>query len=145
MCGDARSRPDVETPMAGDKARMAFADPPYNLEIASFQGRGSTQHREFLVASGEQTREEFIGFLRETFGEHRGRLRRRRHRVHVHGLAPHGRDAGRRSALVQELRLELSAIAVKPTADKIARMWPNGEVRSGARLTFRNTPLGSPT
>src|SRR5215204_334475 len=35
MCGDARSRPDVETLMAGDKARMAFADPPYNLEIAS--------------------------------------------------------------------------------------------------------------
>src|SRR5215203_5157037 len=66
MCGDARSRPDVETLMAGDKARMAFADPPYNLKIASFQGRGRTQHREFLVASGEQSREEFIAFLRET-------------------------------------------------------------------------------
>ena len=50
----------------GAKARMAFADPPYNLRIASFQGRGRTRHREFLVASGEQTREEFIGFLRET-------------------------------------------------------------------------------
>ncbi|MFL5193620.1 MAG: phage terminase large subunit [Microvirga sp.] len=31
-------------------------------------------------------------------------------------------DTGTGSALVQELRLELSAIAVKPTADKIARM-----------------------
>src|SRR5215218_1145389 len=66
MCGDARSRRDVETLMAGAKARMAFADPPYNLKIAGFQGRGRTKHREFLVAAGEQTREEFIGFLRET-------------------------------------------------------------------------------
>ena len=52
--------------MAGAKARMAFADPPYNLKIAGFQGRGRTQHREFLVGSGEQTREEFIAFLQET-------------------------------------------------------------------------------
>src|SRR5215217_8628038 len=66
MCGDARSSPDVETLMAGAKARMAFADPPYNLRIASFQGRGRTKHREFLVASGEQTRDEFIAFLKET-------------------------------------------------------------------------------
>src|SRR5829696_8039548 len=66
MCGDARSRPDVETLMAGDKARMAFTDPPYNLKIAGFQGRGRTKHREFLVASGEQTREEFVAFLKET-------------------------------------------------------------------------------
>jgi DNA modification methylase len=66
MCGDARSRGDVESLMAGAKARMAFADPPYNLKIASFQGRGSTKHREFVVASGEQTRDEFIAFLKET-------------------------------------------------------------------------------
>jgi hypothetical protein len=66
LCGDARAAADVERLMAGAKARMAFADPPYNLRIASFQGRGRTKHREFLVASGEQTREEFIGFLRET-------------------------------------------------------------------------------
>jgi hypothetical protein len=66
MCGDARSRGDVESLMAGAKARMAFADPPYNLKIASFQGRGRTNHREFLVASGEQTRDEFIAFLKET-------------------------------------------------------------------------------
>ena len=24
---------------------LVFADPPYNLRIASFQGRGSTKHR----------------------------------------------------------------------------------------------------
>jgi hypothetical protein len=36
------------------------------LKIASFQGRGRTKHREFLVASGEQTREEFVTFLKET-------------------------------------------------------------------------------
>ena len=66
MCGDARSGADVERLMGGGKARMAFVDPPYNLRIASFQGRGRTKHREFLVASGEQTREEFVAFLTET-------------------------------------------------------------------------------
>ena len=66
MCGDARSAADAERLMAGAKARMAFADAPYNLRIASFQGRGRTKHREFLVASGEQTREEFIVFLKES-------------------------------------------------------------------------------
>jgi ParB-like chromosome segregation protein Spo0J len=66
MCGDTRSAADVGRLMAGAKARMAFADAPYNLKIASFQGRGRTKHREFLVASGEQTRDEFIAFLKET-------------------------------------------------------------------------------
>src|SRR5215208_1163799 len=42
MCGDARLRPDVESLMAGVKARMAFADPPYNKKIASF-GAGPNQ------------------------------------------------------------------------------------------------------
>ena len=51
-------------------------------------------------------------------------------------------DTGTGSALVQELRLELSAIAVKPTADKIARMSAEfGEVRSGARLLSETRPL----
>src|SRR5215213_3411563 len=66
LCGDARSADDVRRLMNGATARMAFADPPYNLKIASFQGRGRIKHREFLVASGEQTRDEFIGFLTET-------------------------------------------------------------------------------
>jgi DNA modification methylase len=66
MCGDARSAADVERLMAGAKARMGFVDPPYNLKISSFQGRGRVKHREFVVASGEQTREQFIGFLKES-------------------------------------------------------------------------------
>ena len=32
MCGDARSGADVERLMGGGKARMAFVDPPYNLQ-----------------------------------------------------------------------------------------------------------------
>ena len=82
--------------MGGGKARMAFVDPPYNLRIASFQGRGRTKHREFLVASGEQTREEFIGVLDGDLHQHCSRLHGRRHRVHVHGLAPLRGDARRR-------------------------------------------------
>jgi len=68
MCADARSVADVQHLMAGAKARMAFADPPYNLRISSFQGRGRTKHREFVVASGEQSAEEFTAFLRQALG-----------------------------------------------------------------------------
>ena len=145
MCGDARSRPDVETLMAGDKARMAFADPPYNLEIASFQGRGSTQHREFLVASGEQTREEFIGFLRETSANiaavcvdgaivfmcmdwrHMGEM-----------LA-----AGRPLSRSFALNSRRSRSSRPPTKSLACR--PNRRSSKRGSSTFRNTPLGSPT
>jgi hypothetical protein len=40
-----------------------FTDPPYNVRIASVQGRGKIRHREFMVASGELSRTEFIQFL----------------------------------------------------------------------------------
>ena len=76
-----RILPDVETLMAGDKARMAFAGAAVQSGDRAFRGGAAPEHREFLVASGEQTREEFIGFCGD-LGQHRGRLRRRRHRVH---------------------------------------------------------------
>lgn len=42
---------------------MVFADPPYNVRIASVQGRGKIKHREFASASGEMSSEEFAAFL----------------------------------------------------------------------------------
>ncbi len=65
LCGDARSSEDVERLMNGDKARLVFIDPPYNVRVAGHVGgRGQTKHSEFAFASGEMTSQEFIAFLK---------------------------------------------------------------------------------
>ena len=47
LCGDARSAADIDRVMQGDKARMAFLDPPYNVKVhGHVQGRGVVQHEE---------------------------------------------------------------------------------------------------
>src|ERR1700687_3617825 len=45
---------------------MAFLDPPYNVAVRSIVGRGKAKHREFAMASGEMSRDEFIAFLKAT-------------------------------------------------------------------------------
>ena len=68
-CGDATLAESYEPLMAGEKARLVFSDPPYNLAIAGHVGGlGATQHREFVMASGEMTKPEFTAFLAKTFG-----------------------------------------------------------------------------
>jgi DNA modification methylase len=68
MCGNARSRADLDTLMDDATAAMVFTDPPYNTRISAVVGRGKTKHAEFAEASGEQSPEEFVAFLRETLG-----------------------------------------------------------------------------
>jgi DNA modification methylase len=68
ICGDA-TLPDTYTALlAGEKASMVFADPPYNVPIQGHvSGLGKVQHREFAMASGEMSNEEFIAFLTKVF------------------------------------------------------------------------------
>lgn len=63
LCGDAREPADFQTLMAGEHAVLVFTDPPYNVRISSVQGRGKKRHREFQMASGEMSPEEFTRFL----------------------------------------------------------------------------------
>jgi DNA modification methylase len=65
ICGDARSRSDLDRLMAGSRASMAFLDPPYNVKVADVQGRGRVKHGEFAFASGEMEPLEYIAFLRD--------------------------------------------------------------------------------
>jgi DNA modification methylase len=45
-----------------------FADPPYNVRINGHAGGlGSIKHREFAMASGEMTSNQFVEFLRAVF------------------------------------------------------------------------------
>lgn len=64
LCGNARSEADLDHLMAGKSAAMAFLDPPYNVPVSAIVGRGETKHREFAEASGEQSPNEFIAFLK---------------------------------------------------------------------------------
>jgi DNA modification methylase len=68
LCGDARSIVDMDRLLKGERAATAFFDPPYNVSIRSIVGRGRVKHREFQMASGELSREEFIRFLVDAMG-----------------------------------------------------------------------------
>jgi DNA modification methylase len=68
ICGDALDPEVVAALMDGEKAEMIFTDPPYNVAIdGNVSGLGKTRHREFAMASGEMSTEEFIGFLSTAF------------------------------------------------------------------------------
>jgi hypothetical protein len=68
LCGDARSRTDLDRLMGEARGRMAFLDVPYNLRIASVQGRGRIKHPDFAHASGEMSLLEYIAFLEQGLG-----------------------------------------------------------------------------
>lgn len=68
ICGNALDPKVVATLVNGELAQMVFTDPPYNVKIdGHVGGSGSIKHREFAMASGEMTEDEFTAFLRTSF------------------------------------------------------------------------------
>ena len=68
ICGNALDAADVAALMNGEKARMVFTDPPYNVPVQGHVGgSGAIRHREFAMASGEMTRAQFTAFLGTAF------------------------------------------------------------------------------
>ena len=68
VCGGALDPGVVAMLMEGETARMTFADPPYNVPIDGHVGNSSkTRHREFAMASGEMSSDQFTAFLRTAF------------------------------------------------------------------------------
>ena len=68
ICGDALDPGVVALLMAGERARMVFTDPPYNVKIdGHVGGSGRIKHREFAMAAGEMSTAEFTAFLRRSF------------------------------------------------------------------------------
>lgn len=65
-CGDARNTGHVTALMQGDRAAMAFLDPPYNVPAKIIGGRGNIKHEDFAMARGEMSSAEFIAFLKAT-------------------------------------------------------------------------------
>jgi DNA modification methylase len=68
ICGSSLDRDIVAALMNGETAQMVFTDPPYNVKIeGNVGGLGAVKHREFAMASGEMSREQFVGFLKSAF------------------------------------------------------------------------------
>ena len=64
FCGSALEASSYGALMAGERAAMVFTDPPYNVKISGHvSGLGRAQHREFAMASGEMSEDEFTTFL----------------------------------------------------------------------------------
>ena len=68
LCGNALNKADYQQLLGGRKADVIFTDPPYNVPIAGHvMGHGRVQHREFEMAAGEMTPEQFTDFLKTVF------------------------------------------------------------------------------
>jgi DNA modification methylase len=64
LCGNALEPACYERLLQGTVAQVVFTDPPYNVPIQGHvSGKGAIVHREFAMASGEMSEEEFIDFL----------------------------------------------------------------------------------
>jgi len=68
LCGNSLDRSSYERLLGRERAQMVFTDPPYNVPIAGHvSGLGRIKHREFAMASGEMSGDEFTAFLRRAF------------------------------------------------------------------------------
>lgn len=68
ICGSALDASTYSALMGDDVAQAVITDPPYNVHISgNVGGLGAIQHREFLMASGEMTADEFTKFLATAF------------------------------------------------------------------------------
>lgn len=64
FCGNALEPASYATVLMGSKAAVVFTDPPYNVKIdGNAAGHGKVGYREFAMASGEMSKEEFTSFL----------------------------------------------------------------------------------
>jgi DNA modification methylase len=70
LCGDARSGASHTALLGGERARMIFTDPPFNVPIGGHvSGLGKIKHDEFVMASGEMSAAEFVAFLGTVLGQ----------------------------------------------------------------------------
>lgn len=76
LCGDARVPNDIKRLCGEQPISLMFTDPPYNVKIdGHVSGLGQHKHREFAIASGEMSQEQFTTFLRETLSNAASQLK----------------------------------------------------------------------
>ena len=68
ICGNALEKESYSSLFQDQKASMVFTDPPYNVKVdGHICGLGKIKHKEFSMASGEMSEEEFQKFLATSF------------------------------------------------------------------------------
>ena len=68
ICGDSTDPDTYARLLDGAVAQMVFTDPPYNVPIdGHVSGLGKVKHREFAMAAGEMTQDQFTAFLATAF------------------------------------------------------------------------------
>jgi len=66
ICGDSLLVESYSALMGSKKAQMIFTDPPYNVPVnGHVSGLGKHQHREFAMATGEMSSQQFTQFLQD--------------------------------------------------------------------------------
>ncbi len=69
VCGDSTDPATYSLLMGAERADLVFTDPPYNVRIdGHVSGLGRIKHREFAMASGEMTEDQFASFLSQVYG-----------------------------------------------------------------------------
>ena len=64
LCASALEQTSYAALMKNSRAAMVFTDPPFNVRIGgNVSGAGAIRHREFAMASGEMSEDEFRRFL----------------------------------------------------------------------------------
>jgi DNA modification methylase len=64
LCGSALEPGSYARLLGGERVRTVWSDPPYNVPVSGHVcGLGKVQHREFAMASGEMSEDEFTTFL----------------------------------------------------------------------------------
>jgi len=68
VCGNSTEAATYRLLMGDERAEFVFTDPPYNVRIdGHVSGLGRIKHREFAMASGEMTENEFTEFLSKVY------------------------------------------------------------------------------
>jgi len=65
ICADARETRTFLSLLGPERAAVLLTDPPYNVRIRGVSGKGRIQHREFAMASGEMSEDQFTEFLQQ--------------------------------------------------------------------------------
>lgn len=69
LCANGLEETSWTALMGNDRAAIVVTDPPYNVPIhGHVSGLGKHKHREFEMAAGEMTRDEFTAFLQTAMG-----------------------------------------------------------------------------
>ena len=64
LCASALDESSYQKLLPKKRADFVFTDPPYNVPIEHHaSGKGEVQHKNFVMASGEMSEDEFIAFL----------------------------------------------------------------------------------